>query len=448
MSLYFDIARVRWRGMDFLLPEGVTGVVWLVLAVVLGAAFAAESVRRRRAVAAVRTAEMRAAKERERAGLAEREMLSERARVAPLTEGHQHLLAALIRGFQDVGASRDKSVLLPAMAHAVERLFDASQLLVFVAADREGKEFQLVAASGPRDCGWKKGARLNDAMGRLGLVARRKATIDRREFECEPPIVREQLASTEPAGFVVDVASPIVVGGNVAAIVSVGGSTLPLDATRAGLELLIAHVAALLRAHDGAARVERLMNTDSMTGLGSKSWFVAEGAEALYASRSRDSGAALVVFGIDDFKGYVDRSGHEAADWLLRGVAEVVRPLCQEGVLLARWSGAEFVALLPGATPRSAHVFADRVRNTVSSVDWPNAGKQPRGRLTMSAGVAFLPENAQNLDDLIERAAESLTAARWNGDTTHSAQSDALIREEISQEIVNARRESAPAPTE
>src|SRR5438876_1110814 len=83
--------------------------------------------------------------------------------------------------------------------------------------------------------GRRRGARLDETMGRLGLVARRKATIDKREFESEPPIVRDQLAATEPAQFVVDVGAPVVVNGSVAALVSVGGSKLPLDSTRAGL---------------------------------------------------------------------------------------------------------------------------------------------------------------------------------------------------------------------
>jgi diguanylate cyclase (GGDEF)-like protein len=436
--------------MDSSLPAigGIPAVVWVsFLAAVFGLAVGVfvEGMKRRAALRELRASELRTNKERERATVAQRELETERARVGPLTEGHQHLVAALSRGYQELSAARDKQALVQALANAVERLFDPLQLLVFASADKDGKEFHLVATSGKRDSGWKRGARLDETMGRLGLVARRKTVIDRREFDCEPPIVRDQFAATEPAQFAVDVAAPVVVGGSVAALVSVGGSMLPIDATRAGLELMTAHAAALLKSLEASSRVERLKNTDSMTGLGSKSWFVAEGAEALYASRTGGESAALIVFGIDDFKGYVDRSGHEAADWLLKGVAEKIRPLCTQNVLLARWAGAEFIALLPGASPRIAHVFADKVRAAISSVDWPNAAKQTRGRLTLSAGVAFLPQNAKNLDELIERASESLSAARWNGDQTHSTQADELLRAEISTEVATARREPAPA---
>jgi len=44
----------------------------------------------------------------------------------------------------------------------------------------------------------------------------------------------------------------------------------------------------------------------------------------------------------------------------------------------------------------------------------------------MSAGVSFLPASGKDLDGLIEVAAGSLASARWRGDATYSAMTDAL----------------------
>jgi diguanylate cyclase (GGDEF)-like protein len=421
-------------------------ILWLPLAgAAFGIGFLIEYLRRRHVEAELHETDRKLTKERERLTAAEHEISAERARQAPLAEAHDQLLGALARSFQEMAAARDRQALLQALAEAVERTVGPTQFMVFSAADRSGREFRLVAAGGSRGAAWTPGALLNDTMGRVGLVARRRFAMDRRQFESEPPLVREQLAQTEPPDFSVDVAVPVVVSGAVAAIVSVGGTAVQLDAARGGLELLASHAASLLRALDAAARIERLKNTDEMTGLGSKSWLVAEGAEALYRCRSEDRPAALAVLGIDDFRGYVTRHGHAAGDRLLKGVAETLRPVGGESVLLARWSGAEFVALAPGVTPAEALGLADRMRAAVAGKDWVGGDTQPKGRLTMSAGVATLPANGSNLDALIEAAVEALAEARWNGDSSQPAPAKPVFGEDVTKELtVTTVTESVP----
>ena len=85
--------------------------------------------------------------------------------------------------------------------------------------------------------------------------------------------MRDQVAYSEPAEFLVDVAVPVVVGAEVAAIVALGGSTLPLDTTRSGLELLAAYAAAHVRGIDAGARVDRLLNTVTDTKVRVKTEF-------------------------------------------------------------------------------------------------------------------------------------------------------------------------------
>ena len=77
--------------------------------------------------------------------------------------------------------------------------------------------------------------------GRRGVldVAGRRGDV--REFEGEPPIVRDQLLQTEPVRFSVDVAAPVVVGTTVAMLISIGKPSLSIDAARGGMELLAAH---------------------------------------------------------------------------------------------------------------------------------------------------------------------------------------------------------------
>jgi diguanylate cyclase (GGDEF)-like protein len=218
------------------------------------------------------------------------------------------------------------------------------------------------------------------------------------------------------------------------------------DVTMRGLEVLARHASTALRAIESAARLGRLRDTDPMTGLGSKGWFVAEGAETVYGCRLDERPVSLVIIALDDFRAYAERCGHAAADRLLKGVADALRPLAGEKTLLARWSGSEFLALLPGASLREARVLADRMRGAISSKDWPGASGQPRGRMTACAGVAASSAAVQGLDELIEVAADALAAARWSGDATQAAEPDSGPREPATQEmLVSVPRGSGPA---
>jgi diguanylate cyclase (GGDEF)-like protein len=366
-------------------------------------------------------------------------------RAIPADAANADLLVALGRAHADLAGAGDQDAVIAALVSAVERTFRPSQHMVFVAAGRESRDLVLSASAGAP---WEAGARLGETMGRLGLVVRRRVAMCREQFESEAPVVREQVEATEPAGFVVDAAAPVVVDERVVAILSVGGSAMPADVTMRALDVLARHASTALRAAESAARLGRLRDTDPMTGLGSKGWFVAEGAEAVYGCRLDERPVSLVIVALDDFRAYAERCGHAAADRLLKAVADTLRPLAGEKSLLARWSGAEFLVLVPGATLREARVIADRVRGTISSRDWPGASGQPRGRLTACAGVAASSGAAQSLDDLIEVAANALSSARWSGDTTQAAEPDSGPREPATQEmLVSVPRGSGPATT-
>src|SRR5262245_31022333 len=328
-------------------------------------------------------------------------------RAIPAEAANEDLLVALGRAHADLTGAASHDEVVRALVAAVERTFRPSQHMLFVAAGRESKDLVLAASAGSP---WAAGARLSDTMGRLGVVVRKRMAMCADQFASEAPVVLEQVTSTEPEGFVVDAAVPVVVDERVAAVLSVGGSSMPADVTMRALEVLARHASTALRGIESAARLGRLRDTDPMTGLGSKGWFVAEGAETVYGCRLDERPVSLVILALDDFRAYAERCGHAAADRLLKGVADTLRPLAGDDTLLARWSGAEFLALVPGATLRDARAIADRMRAAISGRDWPGASGQPRGRLSASAGVAASSGAVQSLDELIEVAADALTA--------------------------------------
>ncbi|HNB57754.1 MAG TPA: GGDEF domain-containing protein, partial [bacterium] len=80
-----------------------------------------------------------------------------------------------------------------------------------------------------------------------------------------------------------------------------------------------------------------------------------------------------------------------------------------------RYGGEEFVIVLP-ETPKVAAVkFAEKLRAAIQDEDFPYEQTQPMGDITVSMGVATFPDEAQTIDELIQRADEQLYRAKSGG---------------------------------
>src|SRR5262249_56045023 len=85
------------------------------------------------------------------------------------------------------------------------------------------------------------------------------------------------------------------------------------------------------------------------------------------------------------------------------------------GDIRGRYGGEEFVALLYGATRQEAAAFAEAVRETVESTEFTGGPQQPLGRVTISAGVATFPWDAQTDEALIKASDDNLYKAKEGG---------------------------------
>lgn len=380
----------------------VSSLVGMVLAVVLGVRAAS------RAGAERDAADRRALGERARAEAVEAELKSARERHESGLRGEHPALEALPRALRDIAAAASRQEVVAQLARAVERVIGSRQWMVFAAADDAGAEF-VVAASGSEDgSAWPVGARLTSQTGRVGIAVRRRQPIDARDLESEPPIVREQIDSTEPQSFVVDVAVPVVVGEHVAAVATAGGLRQSIGVARAALQCLAEHAVVVLRGLEARERAQRFAHQDPLTGLGNRTWFVSAGAETLFRVRNERGSAALIVFRVRDLDVYVHRNGHAAGDRLVRGIASVLRPVCREGDVLSRWSESEFAILVVGVDEEVARDIASRARSTIASVEWPHAADQPGGRILVETGMASYPGAGETLEDLLDAATASV----------------------------------------
>ena len=131
-------------------------------------------------------------------------------------------------------------------------------------------------------------------------------------------------------------------------------------------------------------RLVQLAATDGLTGLTNRRSFD-DFLRREYEAHERIS---VLLFDIDNFKGYNDTYGHQAGDRCLQAVAKAIGDAaCDVSGLSARYGGEEFAVVLPDMSEDAALRVAEAIRLTVRALGIPNAAAS-RGYVTISAGVA------------------------------------------------------------
>jgi len=119
--------------------------------------------------------------------------------------------------------------------------------------------------------------------------------------------------------------------------------------------------------------------TDPLTGIRNRRAF----ERALAESEGKQ--ASILAIDVDNLKRVNDEFGHEAGDWLLRAVAEMLARLTRKDDVLARVGGDEFAVLLPGTAKRDALEVAERMRQSLYGMALPHA--QARISIGVAAGI-------------------------------------------------------------
>jgi len=187
---------------------------------------------------------------------------------------------------------------------------------------------------------------------------------------------------------------------------------------------------ALLRRKRNADRLRasvensmRLAMIDPLTGLYNRRFALAQLGQFLRASAASGPGeggdVVAMVIDLDRFKSVNDRWGHAAGDVVLAEVATRLAASIDEGDLLARIGGEEFLVALPSASLAEAGRRAERLRDAVRAPDvaLPGGGQLA---VTISIGLALAgrsrpASSADPVADLIDRADRALLTAKSGG---------------------------------
>jgi diguanylate cyclase (GGDEF)-like protein len=168
---------------------------------------------------------------------------------------------------------------------------------------------------------------------------------------------------------------------------------------------------------DNALRVQRaeaLSVTDDLTQLyNSRYLSQVLRRETKRASRSGRP-LSLLFIDLDGFKGINDSHGHLYGSRALVEAASVIRQSARETDVVARFGGDEFALILPDTGSDGAFAVGERIRERIAAHGFLR-GDGLDIHLTVSIGVATLPDVAASAEALIQAADEAMYHVKDHG---------------------------------
>ena len=135
--------------------------------------------------------------------------------------------------------------------------------------------------------------------------------------------------------------------------------------------------------------------------------------ETRRAVRAGYSVGALML-DLDHFKKFNDTYGHDAGDTVLRETASLLIKSVRAEDVVCRFGGEEFIVILPMADLKTSQARAERIRSRLRELAVVHQG-QSLGMITVSVGVAGLPEHGTSPKELLEAADAALYRAKRDG---------------------------------
>lgn len=147
--------------------------------------------------------------------------------------------------------------------------------------------------------------------------------------------------------------------------------------------------------------------TDQLTGIYNRRELVKRyEQEKNLAQRSGHSFVAMFI-DVDDFKKINDTHGHDTGDAVLKIIAFALAGTARNYDIYGRYSGDEFLWLLPNATLKGAKIAAERFRNTLKNVEFSGVS------LNISVSIGICKYDKKNPDaDPIKQADEAMYVAK------------------------------------
>ncbi|MFH1846954.1 MAG: GGDEF domain-containing protein [Candidatus Omnitrophota bacterium] len=203
---------------------------------------------------------------------------------------------------------------------------------------------------------------------------------------------------------------PLFVGDKLSAILAIESLS---RTSYARFRLLVPQIILEFKRVELYEEVQELSIIDGLTEVYLRRYLVDRLEEEVERAGRLGLEFSLAMIDVDHFKECNDRYGHPAGDLILKNISKKLKNAVREVDMIARYGGEEFCILLPETSKKLALPVAERLRQTIESnvVNLPDQDV----KVTVSVGVATFPEDAKDVDTIIERADVALYRAKRKG---------------------------------
>ena len=172
--------------------------------------------------------------------------------------------------------------------------------------------------------------------------------------------------------------------------------------------------------------IRRIAYYDALTKLPNRAFFLEQLKRTLAAATRNNRRAALLFCDLDNFKDVNDTLGHDKGDFLLQGIAERLSSCIRKGDTLSRLGGDEFVLLLPVVeSDRDAVMVARKMKDQLAR---PFDLDGNEVHTSSSIGIAFFPDDGDNVSTLLKHADMAMYAAKKKGKNRYQFFSEEMHR--------------------
>ena len=166
--------------------------------------------------------------------------------------------------------------------------------------------------------------------------------------------------------------------------------------------------------------LEELSRTDSLSLLYNRQMLRERADEIWTSCKQEGEELTCIMCDIDDFKQLNDTYGHQAGDYWIRQVSEVLR-YCSlaYGRCCYRYGGEEFVFVLPRISHRKACELVEKIQKNLRDLNCP---KHPGMHVTLSFGIyTSIPREGEDMQQYLDMADRLMYASKEKGKNCYTS---------------------------
>lgn len=156
-----------------------------------------------------------------------------------------------------------------------------------------------------------------------------------------------------------------------------------------------------------------LANTDGLTGVANRRYFLQRLEQELERSKRYHSPLVLAALDVDHFKQINDQYGHQAGDEVLKALSEFTVKMLRANDLVGRLGGEEFAILMPESDQEAGAIVSERIRAELAAIQIDTVAGPLS--VTVSIGVTQAYPEVDTAETMLRRADAAMYRAKTGG---------------------------------